>query len=108
RSVQNTSDEATANTEDIYQQGKVAIGFTDADSVSEKQLEVKGDFRTATEVAGRDVAFDTNIEGSGIGLWYNADDIDNPTDMGMIQVHQNSVHLIAHSPTKLRATQKVS
>src|SRR5690606_28632877 len=103
--VQNTSDEATANTEDIYQQGKVAIGFTDADSVSEKQLEVKGDFRTATEVAGRDVAFDTNIEGSGIGLWYNADDIDNPTDMGMIQVHQNSVHLVAQSPTNIGATQ---
>lgn len=103
--VQNTANEATANDDNIYQEGKVAIGFTDADSVSEKQLEVKGDFRTATEVAGRDVAFDTNIEGSGIGLWYNADDIDNPTDMGMIQVHQNSVHLIAQSPTNIGATQ---
>src|SRR5690554_3241164 len=34
--VQNTSNEATANTDDIYQQGKVAVGFTDADAVSDK------------------------------------------------------------------------
>src|SRR5690606_19723550 len=43
--IQNTSNEATANTDNIYQQGKVAVGFTDADAVSEKQLEVKGDFK---------------------------------------------------------------
>src|SRR5690606_25432919 len=43
--VQNTTNDATDNTEDIYQQGKVAIGFTDADAVSDKQLEVKGDLK---------------------------------------------------------------
>lgn len=103
--VQNTLNEATANTEDIYQQGKVAVGFTDIDAVSGKQFEVKGDFKTEANVGGRNVGFDTNLEGSGIGLWYNADDIDNPTDVGMIQLHQNSVHLVAQSPTNIGATQ---
>ena len=41
--IQNTENQATANTENIYQQGKVAIGFTKDDVVSDKQLEVKGD-----------------------------------------------------------------
>src|SRR5690606_23332461 len=41
--VQDTGAEADDNQQDSYQEGKVAIGFTDADGVSEKQLEVKGD-----------------------------------------------------------------
>lgn len=61
--VQNTSDEATANTDNIYQQGKVAIGFTDADGVSDKQLEVKGDAKIANENAGKFLAFETNTLG---------------------------------------------
>src|SRR5690606_32809402 len=66
--VQNTLNEATANTENIYQQGKVAVGFTDADAVSGKQFEVKGDFKTEANVEGRDVGFETNMEGSGISM----------------------------------------
>src|SRR5690606_29543657 len=49
--IQNTTNDATANTDDIYQQGKVAVGFTDADAVSEKQLEVKGDFKSQVTLA---------------------------------------------------------
>lgn len=103
--VQNTANEATANDDNIYQEGKVAIGFTSSDAVSDKQLEVKGDFKTNTEVAGRQVGFETNYAGSGISMWYNSDDIDNPTDVGAIQLHQNSVHLVAQSPTNIGATQ---
>src|SRR5690606_17926289 len=44
--VKNTSNEATTNTDNIYHQGKVEVGFTDADGISDKKLEVKGDFKT--------------------------------------------------------------
>ena len=40
--VQNTSNSATSNTDNIYQKGKVAIGFDDTTPVSNAQLEVKG------------------------------------------------------------------
>lgn len=43
--IQNTTTPATANTQNVYQNGKVAIGFTNADAVSSKQLEVKGDLK---------------------------------------------------------------
>src|SRR5690606_15664553 len=75
--IQNTSDEATANTDNIYQQGKVAVGFTDADAVSEKQLEVKGDFKTQIENGGEYVGMETNINGLKGAVMYvsNNDDI---------------------------------
>jgi len=105
--VQNTTNEATANNDNIYQQGKVAVGFESTDAVSDKQLEVKGDFKTEAEVAGRFVGLETNMQGSGISMWYNANDelINGPDDMGMIQLLPNSVHLIAQSPTNIAATQ---
>jgi|GEM_PF-1663352 len=43
--IQNTTNKATLNTDDIYQQGKVAVGFTKDDEVSDKQLEVKGSIK---------------------------------------------------------------
>src|SRR5690606_37044009 len=43
--IQNTTNDATANTDDIYQQGKVAVGFSNTDAVSGKQFEVKGDMK---------------------------------------------------------------
>lgn len=78
--IQNTSDEATANDDNIYQQGKVAVGFTDADAVSDKQLDVKGDFRTLTEVGGRYTGIETNFAGAGFTFIFNSDDIDNLID----------------------------
>lgn len=45
--VQGTLDKAMLNTENIYQQGKVAIGFVAADSVTDKQLEVKGEMKAS-------------------------------------------------------------
>src|SRR5690606_3844219 len=41
--IQGTANPADSNTQNIYQQGKVAVGFSDTDAVSGKQLEVKGD-----------------------------------------------------------------
>ncbi len=103
--IQNTINAATANNQNIYQQGKVAVGFTTTDAVSGKQFEVKGDFKTEADVAGRVVGFETNYQGTGISMLYNADDITSPTDAGMMQLHNNSVHLIAQSPTSIGTTQ---
>ena len=50
--VQNTLTKATANDQNIYQQGRVAVGFTNADAVTGKQLEVKGTFKSEVAVAG--------------------------------------------------------
>lgn len=43
--IQATANDATENTQDIYQQGKVAIGFDENDAISDKQFEVKGDIK---------------------------------------------------------------
>lgn len=40
--VQGTNRTATLNTENVYQAGKLAVGFTEADDVSSSQFEVKG------------------------------------------------------------------
>ncbi len=50
--IQNTENQSTANTEHIYQQGKVAVGFTKDDEVSDKQFEVKGDVKALYGKAG--------------------------------------------------------
>ncbi|PJR03605.1 hypothetical protein CDL10_03035 [Avrilella dinanensis] len=86
--IQNTSNEATDNTDDIYQQGKVAVGFTDADAVSEKQLEVKGDFKTQIENGGEYVGMETNINGFNGALMYvsNNDDILSATEYDALSV----------------------
>src|SRR5690554_3550921 len=58
--IQNTDTEATDNADNIYQQGKVAVGFTDADGVSDKQFEVKGDFKA--QVTDGDIIYGTEID----------------------------------------------
>src|SRR5690606_34283604 len=81
---------ATANTDNIYQQGKVAVGFTDADAVSEKQLEVKGDFKaqiTLTDgtVLGTEINNNVIDPTGPININYVADNIDlsSSTQMSM-------------------------
>src|SRR5690554_6497772 len=58
--IQNTTTEATDNADNIYQQGKVAVGFTSADTVSAKQFEVKGDFKA--QVTDGDIIYGTEID----------------------------------------------
>src|SRR5690554_7977064 len=58
--IQNTTTEATDNADNIYQQGKVAVGFTNADAVSNKQLEVVGDFKA--QVTDGDIIYGTEID----------------------------------------------
>lgn len=70
--IQNTSNDAANNTDNIYQAGKVAVGFTDADAVSDKQLEVKGDFKTETLNNGIYHGLITNSEDNA-NLLYTAD-----------------------------------
>ncbi|MCX2575629.1 hypothetical protein [Pedobacter sandarakinus] len=58
--VQNTSTKATLNSQNIYQNGKVAVGFSSTDAVSAKQLEVKGDILVNKVDAGVMYRFETN------------------------------------------------
>lgn len=63
--VQNTSNKASNNNENIYQQGKVAVGFTSADDVSKKQLEVKGDMNV--EIQDTDGTFHQIVTNADLG-----------------------------------------
>lgn len=49
--IQNTTNPATANTENIYQKGNVAIGFNEDDEVSHRTLEVKGDVKLQSQIS---------------------------------------------------------
>lgn len=60
--IQNTENQATANTEHIYQQGKVAVGFTKDDETSNKQFEVKGDAKFLSEKKVGNVRFYNLLE----------------------------------------------
>src|SRR5690554_2295602 len=75
--VQDTGAEADDNEQDIYQEGKVAVGFTDADGVSDKQLEVKGDFKAEVAVTGGFTGTEVSMPGlnpeGAMHYWTNAD-----------------------------------
>src|SRR5690606_19492719 len=66
--VQDTGAEADDNQQDIYQQGKVAVGFTDADGVSDKQFEVKGDVKSVVNNAGTYSLLETNFTDLGLPM----------------------------------------
>ncbi len=78
--VQNTSTEATSNTENIYQQGKVAVGFSNTDAVSGKQFEVKGDMKAVYDNgAGTYNIIDNNYDyymGAKANMILSSDDED--------------------------------
>ncbi|WP_144282071.1 hypothetical protein [Chryseobacterium echinoideorum] len=77
--IQNTSTQATTNSENIYQQGKVAVGFSDTDAVSGKQFEVKGDVKSVVNNAGTYSILETNntdFFGIPINLMGSADNTD--------------------------------
>src|SRR5690606_9320337 len=64
--VQDIGTEADDNQQDIYQEGKVAVGFTDADGISDKQLEVKGDVKAIADNAGTYSILETNNTDFGV------------------------------------------
>src|SRR5690606_32363798 len=78
--IQNTSDEATANNDNIYQQGKVAVGFSNTDAVSGKQFEVKGDMKAVYDNgAGTYNIIDNNYDyymGAKANMMLSSDDED--------------------------------
>ncbi|WP_265129576.1 autotransporter outer membrane beta-barrel domain-containing protein [Chryseobacterium oranimense] len=73
--IQNTANPSTANTQNIYQNGKVGIGFTAADAVSDRQFEVKGDMKAQYGSGTNYFGIDTNLLGVGNGLYYS-DNVD--------------------------------
>ncbi|MCT2407673.1 hypothetical protein NZD88_09005 [Chryseobacterium antibioticum] len=68
--IQNTGSPATANTQNIYQNGKVGIGFAATDAVSDRQFEVKGDMKAQYGSGSNYFGIDTNLFGIGNGLYY--------------------------------------
>ncbi|GEM_PF-1068070 len=65
--VQNTNLFSTNHTDNIYQQGKVAVGFTDQDVVSTKQFEVKGDVKISSNSSNIFTNLETNSDLVGGG-----------------------------------------
>ncbi|MPS73476.1 MAG: hypothetical protein E2590_10065 [Chryseobacterium sp.] len=68
--IQNTTTPASANTQNIYQNGKVAVGFSNTDAVSGKQLEVKGDLKSLYRNPAGDFysVINTNMTDYGIPM----------------------------------------
>lgn len=97
--IQNTSTGATANDQNIYQQGKVAVGFTNTDGVSGKQFEVKGDIKTLTIDGTTYSGLETNNSSFGlpINMMFSADtpNIISATKSASVSTSINDVALNA-------------
>lgn len=66
--IQNTETPATANTDNVYLNGKLGLGFTKDDEVSERTFEVKGDIKVQNENNGFYNLFETNTPSFLSGL----------------------------------------
>ncbi|WP_410879595.1 hypothetical protein [Myroides sp. DW712] len=71
--IQGGNTKATENTQNIYQQGKVGIGFT-KDSIATKTLDVRGDFKTEAKLGNRYNGMVTNepIESFSSSVLYSS------------------------------------
>ena len=71
--VQGGNTKATENTQNIYQQGKVGIGFT-KDSIATKTLDVRGDFKTEGKLGNLYTGVVTNepIESFNSSILYSS------------------------------------
>ncbi|MET3536513.1 hypothetical protein [Chryseobacterium limigenitum] len=76
--IQGTNSQSTLNTDNIYQQGKVAIGTNSAILASTKQLDVVGDFKSKYTDGTNYFGIETNSTdfGTPINLMYYANDND--------------------------------
>jgi len=76
--IQGTNSQSTLNTDNIYQQGKVAIGTNSAILASTKQLDVVGDFKSKYTDGTNYFGIETNSTdfGAPINLMYYANDND--------------------------------
>lgn len=97
--VQNTTDEATDNTENIYQTGKVAIGEGFDGVVSTKQLEVMGDFKSQiTDGTGVTLSLETNNTsaiGQPANIMFSGDTEDVSTmTYGSMYVQSQDVNML--------------
>ncbi|GEN73903.1 hypothetical protein [Chryseobacterium lathyri] len=83
--LQNTANPATSNNQNIYQNGKVGIGFTSADAVSDRQFEVKGDMKAQYGTGSNYFGVDTNLLGAGSGIYYSDNsDLSAATSLGVV------------------------
>lgn len=81
--IQNTNDKAENNTENIYQEGKVAVGFNASDIVSDKQFEVKGDIRTTYTDPIDDYVYVFETAMDSGGQKYNANYVSDNEDINL-------------------------
>ena len=78
--IQGTANNATENTDNIYQQGKVSIGSTSATTATLKQLEVVGDFKTRTATG---TGIETKDPGNGyrrVVLFNSENSVSSPVE----------------------------
>jgi hypothetical protein len=89
--VQGSAVKGTLNTDHLYQQGKVAVGFTSADALSTKQMEVKGDFKSETTIG-------TNTMGLEVNTPYGSE-----TTGAYWKSNTNQFHALVVDPNSARA-----
>lgn len=89
--VQGTNTVSTQNTENIYQQGKVAIGTTFSSAVSTKQLEIAGDFKSKYTDGTNYYGLETNSLDFGIpiNMMYSSNNADlaSATQSSVVSVY---------------------
>ncbi|MDQ0592937.1 hypothetical protein QFZ37_001306 [Chryseobacterium ginsenosidimutans] len=95
--VQGTNTASTQNTENIYQQGKVAIGTTSSSAVSTKQLDVAGDFKSKYTDGTNYYGIETNSSDFGVpvNVIYSANnnDLTAATQSSLLSIQNGTSNL---------------
>lgn len=89
--IQGTGSFSTQNTDNIYQHGKVAIGTSSSTTVSTKQLDVNGDFKSKYTDGTNYYGLETNSLDLGIpvNMMYSSNnaDLNSATESSVIYVY---------------------
>ncbi|MDR6129115.1 hypothetical protein QE442_000001, partial [Chryseobacterium sp. SORGH_AS1175] len=92
--VQGSNAVSTQNTENIYQQGKVAVGTNSSSAVSTKQLDVAGDFRAKYSDGTNYYGLETNSSDVGIPVnmmyYSNNADLNSATESSSVLVYSGT------------------
>jgi len=95
--IQGTNNQSTLNTDNIYQQGKVAIGTNPAILASLKQLDVVGDFKTKYTDGTNYFGIETNSTDFGVPInmmyYANANDLLSATNTSVLSLYNGVSNL---------------
>lgn len=113
--LQETTNLATSNMQNIYQQGKVAIGFDENDVTTTKQFEVRGDIKSVyeDEENGRYLTIESNNNAIGGGTLIsvaNTEDVLLADTIALLAVQKNGTTLqnIVKSGQDIKETHMLS